>query len=63
MLWRPSRGPEIDAMKNGVSTLERAFEIARSGNVRGIEELRTALRDEGYDQMSGRFYLFIPIRG
>jgi hypothetical protein len=41
---------EVSAMKIGVSTLERAFEIARSGQVRGIEELRTALRQEGYDQ-------------
>ena len=35
-------------MKVGVSALERAFEIAKSGHVATLEELRDALRHEGY---------------
>jgi hypothetical protein len=38
----------LSAMKNGVTALERAFEIARSGEVAGIEELRSALKQEFY---------------
>ena len=36
-------------MKIGVSTLERAFEIARSGLARDVEEIRRALQREGYN--------------
>ena len=36
-------------MKVGVSPLERAFQLARSGKVAGIIEIKTALRREGYD--------------
>jgi hypothetical protein len=32
------------------STLMRAFEIARSGEARDVERIRTALSREGYDQ-------------
>lgn len=36
-------------MKDGVLTLERAFELARSGHVGSIPELRRALRHEGHN--------------
>jgi hypothetical protein len=36
-------------MKVGVSTLERAFQLARSGKVAAVDEIRRALRQEGYD--------------
>ena len=32
-----------------MTTLERAFELAKSGNVASIEELRQKLRGEGYE--------------
>jgi hypothetical protein len=32
------------------STLERAFELARSGRCRTAEEIFRALRDEGHDR-------------
>jgi len=32
-------------------TIERAFELARSGNVRSLTELRRVLRSEGCDQV------------
>jgi hypothetical protein len=36
-------------MKAGVTALERAFEIAKSGEVAGLEELKVALAAEGHD--------------
>jgi hypothetical protein len=33
-----------------ISAIERAFEIARSGEVRDVERIRRKLRQEGYDQ-------------
>jgi hypothetical protein len=36
-------------MKDGVSTVERAFQLAESGQVAGLAELRTALSAEDYD--------------
>jgi hypothetical protein len=36
-------------MKNGVTTLERAFQLANSGQVTRLEELRVALAAEGLD--------------
>jgi hypothetical protein len=38
-----------DDMKQGISTIERAFQIARSGTVRSIVELKEALKRESYD--------------
>jgi hypothetical protein len=35
-------------MKIGVTSLERAFELARSGSVSTVEEIRFALKHEGY---------------
>jgi hypothetical protein len=39
-----------------VTTLERAFQLARSGQVSGLAEIVKALRREGYspDQIQGR---------
>jgi hypothetical protein len=39
-----------------VTTLERAFQLARSGQVSGLAEIVKALRREGYspDQRQGR---------
>jgi hypothetical protein len=36
-------------MHQNKTTLERAFEIARSGLPRGVEDIRTQLKSEGYD--------------
>jgi hypothetical protein len=33
-----------------ISAIERAFEIARSGEVRHVEHIRKKLRNEGHDQ-------------
>lgn len=35
-------------MKAGVAPLERAFQLARSGSVGNVTELKTALKREGY---------------
>jgi hypothetical protein len=34
----------LSAMKNDATALERAFQIAQSGQVAGIQELKSALR-------------------
>jgi LmbE family N-acetylglucosaminyl deacetylase len=36
------------AMKQHVSAIERAFELAESGTCRGVEAIRRALNHEGY---------------
>jgi L-asparaginase II len=36
-------------MQNDVSTLERAFQVAKSGRVASIREIRAKLKREGYD--------------
>ena len=36
-------------MDQKLSALERAFQLARSGRVRDLEEIRMTLRREGYD--------------
>jgi hypothetical protein len=43
-------------MQLGISTLERAFQIARSGEAKNVEQLRRLLQREGYDsfQIQGR---------
>jgi hypothetical protein len=33
-----------------ITAIERAFEIARSGVARNVDEIKKRLRDEGYDQ-------------
>lgn len=35
-------------MEPQMTTLERAFQLAKSGGCKTIEELRKALREEGY---------------
>lgn len=35
---------------NKLTTLERAFQLARSGECQNIEKLKKTLRDEGFDQ-------------
>jgi hypothetical protein len=37
-------------MEQNVNTLERAFELARSGKCASIKEIRTCLHSEGYSQ-------------
>jgi DNA-binding XRE family transcriptional regulator len=39
-------------MKAGVSTLERAFELARSGTVLNVNDIKRALDHEGYSSKS-----------
>ncbi|MBM6576558.1 hypothetical protein KCP91_09245 [Microvirga sp. SRT01] len=36
---------------NGRSTVERALSIARTGTARSVAEIRTQLRNEGYDSV------------
>lgn len=36
-------------MNESLSTLERAFQLARSGHCRSVDDVRQALRREGYD--------------
>ena len=36
---------------NGRSTVERALSIARTGTARSIADIRTQLRNEGYDSV------------
>jgi len=36
-------------MKPNLSPIERAFELARSGQCQSIGEVKTALKAEGYD--------------
>jgi hypothetical protein len=42
-------------MGNIATPLERAFELARSGNYRNIEDIKSRLKKEGFqtDQVSG----------
>lgn len=37
-------------MDTNKSSLERAFELARSGKLRSVAEIRVALKQEGYNQ-------------
>jgi hypothetical protein len=36
-------------MKPNVGPIERAFQLARSGSVRNVEEIKLAMHREGYD--------------
>jgi hypothetical protein len=46
-------------MKLGISAIERAFELARSGRFDRVDYIRNKLRSEGYfaDQVAGRALL------
>jgi hypothetical protein len=35
------------------TTLERAFQLARSGKVKTVEEIRSALKREGFGRLDG----------
>jgi hypothetical protein len=39
-----------------LTTIERAYEIARSGQVRTVTEIRTQLRAEGYTDAVAQIY-------
>jgi hypothetical protein len=43
-------------MEQGLTALERAFQLAKSGQVARIDEIRAVLKREGYsaDQVQGR---------
>jgi hypothetical protein len=45
------------AMDYDTSALERAFELARSGRCKSVQEIRTVLKSEGYwvSQIEGKF--------
>jgi hypothetical protein len=47
------------AMDPGVTTLERAFQLAKSGECRSIDEIKKTLTAEGYHtaQITGRVLL------
>lgn len=40
----------LSAMDGSKSTLERAFELAKSGECKGLDELRKKLKAEGYSE-------------
>jgi hypothetical protein len=40
-------------MTGGISTVARAFQLARSGNCRTMDELRKALKAEKHDAVDG----------
>ena len=40
-------------MKSTQHTLERAFQLARSGGVQSLDELRRTLKAEGYEAVEG----------
>jgi hypothetical protein len=39
-----------------VTTLERAFELAKSGECGGIQDIKDRLRSEGYSQIDDKLY-------
>jgi hypothetical protein len=41
----------LAAMSDSLTTIERAFGIARSGSSRSIEDLKRRLKREGYDSV------------
>lgn len=40
----------LRSMQQNKTAIERAFELARSGRVRTVSEIRATLKAEGYDQ-------------
>ena len=42
--------------RNGMTTLERAFDLARSGDCRGTSDIRQVLAQEGYPDIQGQLY-------
>jgi hypothetical protein len=51
--------PRFDGMTHKSTTIERAFELARSGKVATVDTIRAILKREGYDgaQLSGPLLL------
>jgi hypothetical protein len=45
----PSAADMLNAMDQNLTAMERAFQLAKSGRVRDLEEIRMLLRREGYD--------------
>jgi hypothetical protein len=43
-------------MQDRPRTLERAYELARSGECKGVGEIRQRLKTEGYDNIAGQLY-------
>ena len=39
-------------MERKPSALERAFQLARSGRIANVDEIKKRLRQEGYDQLA-----------
>jgi hypothetical protein len=48
-------------MDSKVSALERAFQLARSGQVANIDDIKKKLKQEGYD-VSAAAYVGLSIR-
>ena len=46
-------------MRSGKTTLERAFELANAGGCQSIDELRSALRSEGRDDVDEHLGLLL----
>ena len=43
-------------MNGKLTTLERAFELARTGEFSGISEIKARLAKEGYEDAAGQLY-------
>jgi hypothetical protein len=41
-------------MHNDVTSLERAFQLAKSGKCQTVNDIKRTMRLEGYDQVMGR---------
>lgn len=52
----PHKPPMVAPMDSNKTALERAFELARSGTVLNMAELRSRIRREGYssEQVEGK---------
>ena len=47
---------EVDALYNRLTTVERAYQLARSGECAGVKEIKERLLIEGFQNVSGQLY-------
>ena len=51
MTWEPLIGAKLrTTMDSKVTALERAFQLARSGHMATVDDIRKRLKQEGYDE-------------
>jgi hypothetical protein len=49
-------GPYLVMMNSRRTTLERAYELANSGDCAGVNDIKTRLKAEGYHDAEGQLY-------